>query len=133
MKLEDIEGIGPARAMKLRAAGVRSTGALLTQGATAKGREAISAASGFATSSILEWVNRADLMRIRGVSTQYSDLLEAVGVDSPTELARRNATRLVGAFADLNAKRRTVRRIPPEAIVAGWIDQAKKLPKLVTH
>ncbi len=134
MKLEDVEGIGPSKATKLRKAGVRSTAALLTQGATAKGREAISQASGLASSSILEWVNRVDLMRIKGVSTQYSDLLEAAGVDSPAELARRNAANLVKAFeAANNGRRRLVQRVPSEKVVADWIAQAKKLPKLVKH
>ncbi len=135
MKLEDIEGVGPAAAKKLRGAGVGSTASLLAKGATAKGRKEIAAGAGVAEKSILEWVNRCDLMRVKGVSTQYSDLLEAVGVDSPTELAQRNAKALAQKCAEVNAKgrQRIVRRVPPEKVVADWIAQAKKLPKVVKH
>jgi len=38
---------------------------------------------------ILKWVNRADLYRIKGVGSEYSDLLEVAGVDTVVELAKR--------------------------------------------
>ena len=38
MKVEEVEGIGPAHAAKLNAAGVKTTDELLAAGATPKGR-----------------------------------------------------------------------------------------------
>ena len=39
---------------------------------------------------ILKWVNMADLYRIKGVGSEYSELLEAAGVDTIKELRNRN-------------------------------------------
>jgi len=72
-------------------------------------------------------------MRIKGVGSEYSDLLEAAGVDSPAELAQRNAANLAQTFQELDAARNTVRRIPTQEVIQGWIDEAKTLPRAVEH
>ena len=134
MKLEDIEGIGPVSAEKLQLAGIGSSESLLEQGATRGGRAAIEKATGISGEKILEWVNHVDLMRIKGVGSEYSDLLEAAGVDSPAELAQRNAANLATTFEEVVAARPgIVRRIPTETEVAGWIAESKTLPKVVEH
>jgi predicted flap endonuclease-1-like 5' DNA nuclease len=134
MKIEDVEGIGPAFAQKLSAAGVTTTDALLDRGATSSGRDRLSQETGISERLLLEWVNHADLMRINGVGSEYADLLEAAGVDSCAELARRNAANLATTFQELDAARpNTVRQIPSETTIAGWIDQADKLAKIVSH
>lgn len=134
MNIEDVEGIGPAYAAKLAKAGVTSTDDLLEQGAKASGRATLEASTGIEHKLILEWVNHVDLMRIKGVGSEYSDLLEAAGVDSPAELAQRNAANLANTFQEvIAALPGDVRRIPSEAVVQGWIDQAKALPKVVEH
>jgi predicted flap endonuclease-1-like 5' DNA nuclease len=133
MGIEEIEGIGPAYGAKLEAAGIRSAAALLKAGATRAGRKTLADQTGISGDKILEWVNHADLMRIDGVGSQYADLLEAAGVDSPAELAQRNAKNLAQTFQELDAARNTVARIPSEAMVAGWITQAKGLGKVVEH
>ena len=134
MRIEDVEGTGPAYAAKLGAAGVRSTDDLLERGAKPGGRKALEEATGIAHALILEWVNHVDLMRIDGVGSEYSDLLEAAGVDSPAELARRNAANLATTIDEVVAARpNIVRRAPNEKELQGWIDQSKKLPKVVEH
>jgi len=134
MKIEEIEGIGPVYAAKLGEAGVRTTDDLLEQGASASGREKLAVASGLSTGQVLGWVNHVDLMRLDGVGSEYADLLEAAGVDSCTELARRNPANLAQTFAELDAARpNTVRRVPGETTVAKWVEQAKTFDKVVTH
>lgn len=134
MKIEEIEGIGPVYAEKLRAAGVDTTDELLEKGAGRAGRTAIAEATGIDGGKILEWVNHADLMRIKGVGSEFSDLLEAAGVDSPAELARRNAAHLAATFQEVVAARPgIVRRVPSEKEVADWIEQSKGLAKVVEH
>ena len=134
MRIEQVEGVGPAYAEKLVAAGVATTDQLLERGAKPSGRQAIAEATGISATLILEWVNHADLWRINGVGSEYSDLLEAAGVDSPAELAQRNAASLAQTFQDLDAARPNwIRQIPSEATIAGWIEQAKGLPKVVEH
>lgn len=134
MRIENVEGIGPVFAAKLQAAGVASTDDLLERGAKPAGRVALEEATGIGRSQILEWVNHVDLMRIDGVGSEYSDLLEAAGVDSPAELARRNATNLATTIDEVVAARPSiVRRAPNAKELQGWIDQSKKLPKVVEH
>ncbi len=134
MNIVDVEGIGPAYAAKLSAAGVGTTEALLERGGTAAGRGALSAATGISDALLLEWVNHVDLMRIDGVDSEYADLLEAAGVDSCAELAQRNAANLATTFQELDAARpNTVRRVPSEDTVRGWIEQAGRLAKVVSH
>ena len=134
MKIEDIEGIGPAYAAKLGSAGVTTTEGLLEHGGKAAGRAALAETTGISAAVILEWVNHADLMRINGVGSEYSDLLEAAGVDSPAELAQRNAANLAQTFQEVDAARpNMVRRVPSEETISGWIASAKDLPKVVEH
>jgi predicted flap endonuclease-1-like 5' DNA nuclease len=132
-KLTTIEGIGEAGAKKLGKANVGSLATLLSRGATAKGRKELAAASGITEKRLLEWVNRADLMRIKGVGEEYSDLLEASGVDTIPELATRKPANLLEAMTATNTKKKLVRQLPTEAKVADWVAQAKKLPKVVKH
>ena len=134
MKIVEIEGVGPVYAAKLEAAGVATTDELLSRGATPGGRKSIEEATGISHALILEWVNHVDLMRLAGVGSEYADLLEAAGVDSPAELAQRNAANLATTIAEVVAARpNIVRRTPSEGMIGGWITEAKTLPKIVSH
>lgn len=132
-KLTEIEGIGPVNAQKLLKAGVRSTDGLLKKGGTPKGRKEIAAASGISEKLILEWVNHVDLFRIKGVGSEFSDLLEAAGVDTVVELSKRDAKKLVPALAEVSMKKNLTNRVPGEKEVKNWIAQAKKLPRAVSY
>ncbi|MCB2224435.1 MAG: DUF4332 domain-containing protein [Actinobacteria bacterium] len=131
--IETIEGIGATYGKKMRAAGIRSTGALLKAGASAKGRSALAEKTGFSTHQILEWTNRADLMRVRGVGEEYSDLLEAAGVDTVKELRTRNAENLHKKMDEVNSAKKLVRRLPALSMVKRWIKHAKELPPVMTY
>jgi predicted flap endonuclease-1-like 5' DNA nuclease len=133
MKISAIEGIGPAYAAKLSKAGIRSVEALLKNGASDKGRKEIAAATGITHTSILEWVNRADLFRVKGIGSQYSDLLEKAGVDSAVELSKRVAGNLYGKMVEVNQAKNTVNKMPGLEQVKKWINQAKKLPRVVSY
>ena len=132
-KLAEIEGIGEAYAAKLETAGVTSPEDFLKKCADKKGRKAMAEKTGISEKLILNWVNRADLTRIKGVSTQYADLLEAAGVDSVPELAQRNPDNLQAKMAEVNEAKKLVRKIPTASQVADWVAQAKELPRVVTH
>jgi predicted flap endonuclease-1-like 5' DNA nuclease len=132
-KLEVVEGIGPIYAEKLREAGIGTVEALLEAGTTPEGRREIQDASGIGAEFILDWVNRADLMRIRGVGEEYSDLLEKGGVDTVVELAQRNPGNLYEKLMEVNAEKRLVRRPPSRGMVEEWVKQAKALPRVVSY
>ena len=76
MRIEVIEGIGTAHASALSRAGVTHVRHLIQRAATAGGRETLARETGLSTTQLLEWLNHIDLMRIRGVGAEYSDLLD---------------------------------------------------------
>ena len=132
-RLLEVEGIGPAYATRLEKAGIRSIEALLKEGGSASGRKALAGSSGVDEGKLLEWVNHADLMRIKGVGSEYADLLEAAGVDTVVELAVRNADNLHARMTEVNAAKKLVRRAPSLSETQRWVSQAKALPRAVTH
>jgi predicted flap endonuclease-1-like 5' DNA nuclease len=132
-KIERIDGIGEIYGEKLRAAGIDTVAQLLKASGDVKGRKALAGATGIEEIRLLEWANRADLMRIRGIGTQFSDLLEASGVDTVKELRTRKAGNLAARMAEVNAVKKLTRIVPAEKMVAGWIEQAKKLAPAITH
>ncbi len=131
--IKSIEGVGESFAKKLKDAGISGIGSLLKTCASSAGRKTIAEKTGISHTLLLQWVNRADLSRIKGVGSQYADLLEASGVDSVPELAQRNAENLFGKITEVNQAKKLVRQLPVQSQVADWIAQAKKLPKIVTH
>jgi predicted flap endonuclease-1-like 5' DNA nuclease len=133
MKITEIEGIGPSYGDKLAAAGVDTVAELLEKGASAKGREELAAASGISEKMIRDWVNMADLMRINGVGKQFAELLEAAGVDSVPELAQRKPENLAKKMEEVNEAQNLANRTPSETEVTRWVEEAKTLPRVVTH
>jgi len=132
-KLSEIEGIGEAYSVKLEEAGITSLEKLLEMGSEKKGRKEIAEKSGVSEKLILGWVNRADLSRVKGISTQYADLLKVAGVDTIPELAQRKAENLQAKMAEINEEKNLVRKIPTENQVEDWVNQAKELPRVITH
>lgn len=133
--IELIEGIGPKYGQKLRSIGCGSPARLLKDGATRKGRKQIARSAKISEAIVLRCVNMADLFRIKGIASQYAELLEAAGVDTVKELRKRNAKHLHRAMQQTNAKRKRmiVRQLPTEGMVSNWIGQAKKLTPVVTY
>ncbi len=132
-KLEAIEGIGDVYAAKLRAAGVRGTNDLLKKGSTKQGRQALAELAGVSEKLVLEWVNHADLFRIKGIGPEYADLLEEAGVDTVVELAQRNPDNLYAKLVEVNEAKKLVRRLPTPNMVKAWIAQAKELPRVIQY
>ena len=132
-RITDIEGIGQAYGSKLEKAGVPTDNELLKQGSDRKGRKALAEKTGIDEHTILKWVNRADLSRVKGIGSEYSDLLEEAGVDTVPELAQRNASNLHAKMAEVNEEKNLVRKMPTENQVADWVSQAKELPRVINY
>jgi predicted flap endonuclease-1-like 5' DNA nuclease len=128
-----IEGIGEVYANKLAQVGVKTVMALLEKGSTPKGRKDLAEKSGLSEAQILKWVNRADLFRIKGIGEEYSDLLEAAGVDTVMELAQRNSENLLEKLTSVNAEKKLVCRLPTLKMVSTWVEMAKCLPRKVNY
>lgn len=132
-KIDQIEGIGPAYAQKLTAAGVATTDDLLEQGRTKKKREQLAQLTSIPEKLILTWVNHADLMRIKGVAGQFAELLEAAGVDTVKEFAHRKAENLQPKLVEINDAKHLCGRVPSVVELQKMIDQAKELPPMVEY
>jgi hypothetical protein len=133
MNIEEIEGITAADHKKLGSVGVGTVEVLLEKGGRRLSREKLARETGISEKQILQWVNRADLMRIKGVGSEYSDLLEEAGVDSCLELSHRVPEHLHKKMEEINAVRKIVRRLPTMSEVDQWVSAAKSMPKVVEH
>jgi predicted flap endonuclease-1-like 5' DNA nuclease len=131
--IQKIEGIAATNAKKLAKANIKTTGSLLKLCCDRKGRKAVAESTGIGEKVLLKWANMADLMRIKGVGEEYSELLEAAGVDTVKELRRRKADNLAVKMAAVNSKKKLVRKVPTTVAVAGWVEQAAGLEPLITH
>ena len=131
--IKQIEGIGPSYAEKLENCEIKTTDALLKKGATTAGRKDIAEKSGINEKVILKWVNMCYLFRVKGIGQEYSELLEASGVDTVPELAQRNPENLQQAMATLNDEKKLVRKVPVASVVESWVSHAKELPKVIKH
>tara|TARA_Y100000739_G_C20416096_1_gene376744 strand:- start:92 stop:499 length:408 start_codon:yes stop_codon:yes gene_type:complete len=131
--IEAIQDIGVRHRSRLKAAELWSCRALLEAGATKKGRRIVAETVGVSESRVLEWVHKADLMRVNGISTRYSQLLEAAGVESMRKLRKSRPAQLHQSLVEEDKKRRKrlVNRLPPAKEVAGWIEQARTLSPIV--
>ncbi len=132
-KIEDIEGIGPSYAQKLAVVGIQTTADLLKQCASGPGRQSVAAKTGVSDALLLKWVNLADLMRIPGIGSEFSELLEGSGVDTVRELRNRNADNLAAKLKEVNRARRLTRMTPGPKSVAKWIQHARQLPPIITY
>ena len=132
-KIDEIEGIGPKYAERLTAAGITTTDALLKACGSPAGRKSTAEKSGFSESQLLKWANMADLMRISGVGEEFSELLEAAGVDTVKELRNRNAENLAAKMAEVNAQKKLTRAVPSAKTVAKWVEQAKTMEPAITY
>ncbi|MCC4246178.1 DUF4332 domain-containing protein [Stappia indica] len=131
--IDEIEGIGPVYAEKLKAVGIRTTEAYLERAKDPKGRKALGEETGIDDKRILKWANMADLMRISGVGEEYSELLEAAGVDTVKELKHRVPANLHAKMKEVNEAKKLVRQLPSESGVEKWVAQAKELPAVMTY
>jgi len=132
-KLKEIEGIGESYAATLEANGISSIEVLLDTCKSRKGREGLAEKTGISGKLILKWANRADLARVKGIGSEYADLLEAAGVDTVPELATRKPSNLTVKLHEVNEEKKLVRKLPTESQVEGWVAQAKELPRVIEY
>ncbi|UCD62917.1 MAG: DUF4332 domain-containing protein [Candidatus Zixiibacteriota bacterium] len=132
-KLMRIEGIGSTQIKKLKTVGITTTEALLEKGATPQGRQELCQTTGIGEKQILRWVNLSDLFRIKGVGEEYSDLLEAAGIDSVPEMANRNPQNLHETLVTINQNKKLVRQVPSQTTIANWVEHARNLPRIINY
>lgn len=132
-KLSTIEGIGAAYEEKLKAAGITTVESLLQACASKKGRKEVAEKAGATEKQILTWANNADLARVKGIGSEYADLLEAAGVDTVPELAQRKPENLLAQMLKINEEKKLVRHTPALTQVEDWVKQAAALPRVLEY
>jgi len=130
--INSINGMSHQEATSLRRARVRTTSTFLQIAASRSGRALLSKETGISSPKLLHWAKRAELMKVKNLGRDYADLLEAVGVDSVSDLRRRNSNSLHEVITKVNNKSQLVDRLPSEKRVDGWIEEAKGLNTIVT-
>lgn len=132
-KIDEVEGIGPTYAAKLKEIGIDDTDDFLKLCCDAKGRDEAASKTGISEKLILTWANMADLMRVNGIGKQYAEILHAAGVDTIKELRTRNAGNLAEAMKKVNDEKNLANANASESTVQDWIDKAKTMEPLITH
>ena len=132
-KIEDLEGVGPVLGAKFRNAGVNNTDGLLKNTKTKKQRKDLAEKTGISEEKVLKFANMVDLYRIKGIGSEFAELLEAAGVDTVPELAQRNAENLTKKMEEVNLDKKLVRRTPAIKEVEKWVAQAKEIPRALEY
>lgn len=126
-KLAEIKGIDADSVAKLKDMSIDNTDELLENARSAAQRRELAAKIGVDAKVLLEWVNRADLIRIKGVGMEFANLLEECGVDSCKELQHRKPENLHAKMVTVNEEKNFTKRLPTAEQVAGWVSQAATL------
>ena len=111
--------ISAADAEKLKKGGVSTTEEMLTK------------AAGLPAATVLTIANRCDLLRVKGIGPEMVLLLEAAGVKTTAELAKKEPAALTTAADTANKAKKITEKPPTEPQFKDWIDQAKALPPVI--
>lgn len=125
--ISEIKGLDTAMQSKLQAAHITTVEGLLGETMTPQKRGALAKQLGVPESQLTGWVNRADLMRLKGVGTEMANLLELCGVDSCKELQHRKADHLHDKLKEANDEKKITHHAPTLAQVEEWISEAKAM------
>ncbi len=125
--ISKLKGLDAGLQAKLEAEGMRTTEQLLEHTQTSKQRTELAQKLGSTPVILKELANRADLMRLKGVGGDLSNLLEEAGVNSCKELQHRTPERLQQSLAELHTSKHIGHHTPTLAQVTEWISEAKSL------
>ncbi len=126
--IETVLGIGPTYGAKLREAKITNTKKLAEATNTRYKRHKLAEQADIPYKLVLAWAQKVALMNIKGLGPRNSNLLAAVGVESPSELARRDPANLWERVGVANAfEPKFVGHTPSLATVTKWVEEAKKI------
>jgi predicted flap endonuclease-1-like 5' DNA nuclease len=80
---------------------------------------------------VMDLAHRCDLLRVKGIGPEMVLLLEASGVKTAADLAKKDAPGLTAAADQVNKTKKITEKPPTEPQFADWIEQAKKLPAVI--
>jgi len=125
--ISKIKGMNAEVQAKLEAEGIHHTGHLLEHTKTEKQRVELAKKVGATPGAIKEYANRSDLIRLKGVGGDFSNLLEEAGVNSCKELQHRVPDKLYAKLVEIQATHKIAHHSPTLVLVTEWIAEAKAL------
>ncbi len=124
MKLTEIIGLDESYAIKLGKEGIKIVEDLIPL--TSYQIKKIAKKIGVSAQTLDTWQEHADLMRIKGISPEYANALNLIGIDSVKELAHRSPKSTLDRINKLNKEQPDLlTKLPTLTQVKGWITKAK--------
>lgn len=115
---------------QFKAIGISNTLQLLDAVDSAKTKRSLARSLSTTSRQMTRWLYSADLLRIRGLSTHYANLLIEVGVCTATELAYADIDMLIRNMQSINKRKRFVKRMPAHSQISQWQLEAQTLPSV---
>lgn len=119
-----MKGMDPELQQKLVSVKITTIEQLLTKAGNPAQRSILARQINVSTGQLADCVNRAGLMRLRGVNADVALLLEECGVDSVKDLQRRKASHLQANLKAANEQKRLTHQSPSVDQVQEWITEA---------
>ena len=119
-----IEGIGPGFSKRFNELGIYTTDEFADK--FLGNEEEIKKASiktKIDEEAIRSWASMADLVRISGIDGQYAEILQAVGVNSREDLARKDINILYQKMVEFNKNSPIVPEVPTRSMLNDWINE----------
>jgi hypothetical protein len=123
-KISEIKDLDPAAQAKLEQAHIHTVEDLLKATNTPQQRAGLVKQLSVAPSQLTDWINRADLMRLKGVGKEMANLLEESGIDSCKELQHRKPDHLQAKLKEINDAKKITHHAPTLAQVEEWISES---------
>lgn len=130
-ELAAVPGLDAAAREQLATAGITSPQQLLERSATHSERLDLAEATGLPPQRIFGWCQFVDLTRVAGVGVPEATLLDATGVNTAGELAKRRIHLLYPRLEQTNHAQGLLPHTPSRAQVQDWIRDARRLPRVL--
>jgi predicted flap endonuclease-1-like 5' DNA nuclease len=133
LPLAKLRLVPPMTRAALKARHITTCDQLLAAAGGFDERAALARAARIAMSRLTDLVRQADRARIQGVGAVFGRMLADLGIGDVATLAGQNPGDLHERLRRHNEAGDLARRSPTAGEVADWVDQARRLPRLVTY
>jgi hypothetical protein len=128
-----LDGMTAPTAAKLKKQGIRTAEKLIELASPVRSRKRLAQETGIAERQLLEWVNLAHYLQIKGMGAAKAKLIRSTGVTTVRDLSFRNPARLALAMREANDRLKLVRALPSEPSVKALIERARKHDGKITY
>jgi hypothetical protein len=128
-----LDGMTAQSAARLRKEGIRTAEKLIEVASSVRSRKRLAKETGIQEAQLLEWVNIAHYLQIKGMGAAKAKLIRATGVNTVRDLGFRNPERLAQRMREINDKLGLVGALPSEPSVRLLIERARKHNSKITY